>query len=190
MSTEELDERCRQALPTIKRELTLHGTPPEKVEAMPLHQAAMLHTINLYRELVADGMKWYSLPYPRAMTEMRKARARAERARQDRGEVIPIGWQLFPALEATRQAVARTDRQIAALRVIEALRIYGASHEGKLPDGLQDITEVPIPDDPVTDQPFAYRRDGDTAFLEGPGTEDPPRPVLQALNYEITLVSP
>jgi hypothetical protein len=188
-STEQLDELCRQSLPIIKRELMLHGTPPEMVDAMSLHQAALLHTISLYHELIGDGMKWYSLPFPQAMAEIRAARARAERAKQDRGEIIPIGAQLFPALEATRRAVARNDRQIAALRVIEALRIYGASHDGKLPERLADITEAPIPEDPVTGKPFIFQKEGDKALLEGPGMDDPARPVLQVpLKYEISMV--
>jgi hypothetical protein len=188
---EELDESCREALPVIKRELMLRGVPPEEVNAMSLHQAAILHTVDLHHELLDDGIKWFSLPFPQAMIEIQAAQARAKWAARDRGEVVPIGAQLFPALEATRRAVARNDREIAALRVIEALRIHGAIHEGKLPERLDDVAAVPIPDDPVTGKPFNYRREGDKAFLEGPGMNDPDRPVLQApLNYEITMVSP
>jgi hypothetical protein len=61
---------------------------------------------------------------------------------------------------------------------------------GKLPAHLRDITEVPIPDDPVTGKPFEYRLERDTAYLQSPGLNDP-RPVQQdPLNFEIKMVNP
>ena len=54
------------------------------------------------------------------------------------------------------------------LRAIEALRIYAAAHEGRLPDKLADIAEVPLPIDPTTGQAFSYQKTGDTAVLESP----------------------
>jgi hypothetical protein len=110
---------------------------------------------------------------------------------QDAKEMLPIAPDIFPALRATRGAVARNDRHFAVLRVIEALRLYAASHVGKLPTQLSEITEVPIPDDPVTGKSFNYRLERDTAYLESPGVKDPARPVLQApLNFEIKMVNP
>lgn len=48
-------------------------------------------------------------------------------------------------------------RKIQALRIIEAVRDYMAAHDGKLPGSLDDIEQVPIPLDPLTDQPFEWR---------------------------------
>ena len=90
----------------------------------------------------------------------------------------------MPAIKTSRVAMARNDRRIAVLRVIELLRIYGASHDGKLPEQLADIAEVPIPIDPVTGLPFDYRLEGGKAILTGPTLRDAP------LNYEITMTSP
>jgi hypothetical protein len=70
------------------------------------------------------------------------------------------------------------------LRLLEALRIYGANHHGELPHQLADVTEVPVPDDPITGAAFGYRREGEKAFLEGPMFRDVP------LNYEITMIDP
>jgi hypothetical protein len=75
---------------------------------------------------------------------------------------------LLPAIGAVHQAAARSQRAIAVLRLIEALRIYGAAHEGRLPETLNDLTEVPVPIDPFTGKPFEYRREGDRAIIEGP----------------------
>ena len=77
------------------------------------------------------------------------------------------------------------ERALAALRVIEALRMHAAVHDGKLPDKLDDVTEVPIPNDPGTDRPFEYNRDGDTATLVSlvPGDPVP----NNGLRYRVTI---
>jgi hypothetical protein len=62
----------------------------------------------------------------------------------------------------------RLDRHVAAVQCIEALRHYSAIHNGKLPISLAEITEVTIPNDPVTQKPFIYRRSGSEAILKGP----------------------
>ncbi|HVT29179.1 MAG TPA: hypothetical protein VHE81_14280, partial [Lacipirellulaceae bacterium] len=57
-----------------------------------------------------------------------------------------------------------------------------ASHGDKLPNVLADVTDVPIPIDPVTEKPFEYHRDGERATLRGPSLAGAP------LDYEITMV--
>ncbi len=94
------------------------------------------------------------------------------------GAALPV-MEFFPAYEAAAAAFVRVDRQIAALRVIEALRLYGAAHAGRLPPQLEAITEVPIPVDPVTGRPFEYQFEGEVARLGGP------RHVGRPLQYEI-----
>jgi len=183
-SPEELDKACQEILPTAKRALVDWGMPTEEVEAMPVYEVALRYTLQLYHELLDDGIKYYSLPYPEAIQGIEAAMERARPANQERREIIPLASQILPALEATRNAVVRTDRQIALLRVIEALRIHAAGHQGELPPQLSDITEVPIPNDPVTGKPFVYRREADKAFLEGPPLRNAP------LSYEITMGRP
>ena len=84
-----------------------------------------------------------------------------------------------------RLLMNRLDRHFAALQCVEALRLYAASHDGKFPNNLTEITEVAIPDDPVTKKPFIYHRTGFQAVLEGPipegGTDK------DAIQYELKL---
>jgi hypothetical protein len=180
-SPEELDKACQRALPIAKLALVKNGLSPEKVEAMPVHQVALLYTMQLQHELVDASIKSYSQPFPKAVQGIEAAKSLADRAKAEGGEIVPIASFIHPAILATRTAVARGDRQIAVLRVIEALRIYASNHGGKLPDQLSDIREVPIPVDPVTTKAFEYRLDGDKAILQGPTLADVP------LNYEITM---
>jgi hypothetical protein len=51
---------------------------------------------------------------------------------------------------------------------MEAIRIYAAAHGGTLPEALDQVTEVSVPDDPATGKPFVYRRAGSAALLHGP----------------------
>lgn len=79
----------------------------------------------------------------------------------------------------------RLDRHLAVLQCLEAMRLYSASHEGKFPKQLSDITRVPVPNDPVTGRPFIYSRTGAKAVLEIPATgEETDRDTMR---YELNL---
>ena len=73
---------------------------------------------------------------------------------------------LFPAILQVRRGQARVQRRLAALTCVEAIRMYSASHDGRLPAQLSDIVEVPVPSDPVTGKPFSYSVSGDHAELQ------------------------
>jgi hypothetical protein len=137
-SRAELDDICEKMLPAAKRTLIESGMTAQKIEAMPVHQVALLYTRAAHHYWFDAAAKYYTLKYPDA---------------------------------------------IATLRVIEALRLYAAAHDGQLPKQLSDITEVPIPDDPVTGLPFEYELVGGKARLSGPTFRD------VALNYEITIAA-
>ncbi len=83
-------------------------------------------------------------------------------------------------------AVGRTDRRIAALEYVEALRMYAAAH-GKWPEKADDVTDVPLPDDPITGKPFEYRVQDNKAVIAAPsitpGKSDGP----DAVTYEVYL---
>ncbi|MDB5308996.1 MAG: hypothetical protein JWO38_3198 [Gemmataceae bacterium] len=93
---------------------------------------------------------------------------------------------LIPTLIKVRRAQARLEQRLALLRHVEALRLYAADHDGKLPDRLADVG-VPLPPDPITGKPFPYRVDGATAHLRGsppPGEEKIP---AFNVRYEVTI---
>lgn len=59
-------------------------------------------------------------------------------------------------------------RKIAALRIIEAVRHYLATHSGQFPETLDEIKEVAIPIDPLSGEPFQWNVAGQTAMLTAP----------------------
>jgi hypothetical protein len=178
---EGLDKICEDALPAATRALIKGGMPAEKIESMPVHQVALLYTRHAYHRLFDSAAKYYTLPYPDAIVGIEKTIADAELADAEMREIVPLARHTLGAVKVTRMAIERNDRQIATLRVIEALRLYAAVHDGQLPKQLSDITEVPIPDDPVTGLPFEYKLEDGKARLSGPTFRD------VALNYEITI---
>jgi hypothetical protein len=81
--------------------------------------------------------------------------------------------------------IYRMERHIAALKCIELLRLYAGTHDGKFPDKLSDITEVKIPNDPVTKKPFFYSRSDSEAVLEIQATENSEG--RDAIRYELNF---
>ncbi len=93
--------------------------------------------------------------------------------------------QLKPAHERVRITMKRLDRHVAALRCVEALRLYAAAHDGKFPKELSSITEGPVPNDPVMQKPFVYRCTGSDAVLEAPAPKGATE--REAIRYELKL---
>ncbi|MCX5646582.1 MAG: hypothetical protein NTZ17_18165 [Phycisphaerae bacterium] len=74
--------------------------------------------------------------------------------------------QLEESHKRVRVTANRLDGDVAALQCVEALRHYAASHNGQLPKQLGEVSEVQVPQDPLSGKPFAYRYDGSKAVLE------------------------
>jgi hypothetical protein len=178
--------RALKYYPLAKRFLVERGYSAEELERMPVPQLVMLYTIRQYRELRDEHFKWFFVDYPKASPRLypQASRGRNENPRLFQGvhEIIPLAETLLPAFHAARTAQVRIDREVAVLRVLEALRLYGAAHDAKLPPTLAAL-KVPVPDDPMTGKPFEYELKGETALLSGP-----PLPGIP-LRYEIRMKS-
>jgi hypothetical protein len=177
-SQKEIEKRCDDRLPAAKKYLIAGGLPEKEVEEMPKFQIAMLYSLALCHENVDDAMRYFRLPYPEAIAAIRAAEKRVE---SDDREIVPISHLALPAVAISLESPTRLQRMIDVLRVLEALRLYGAEHEGKLPDTLASVVEAPIPNDPVTGKSFEYRIEGGRATLRGP------KFMNQPLEYEITM---
>src|SRR5262249_30175549 len=77
---------------------------------------------------------------------------------------------LGPAVLKCYEAHVRLERNLASLRCAEGIRLYAATHEGKLPKTLADVTDTPLPFDPRTGKGFDdyYKNSGERAVLEVP----------------------
>jgi hypothetical protein len=179
-----LESLTAQELPAARKHLIDQGHSAAHVESLPPAQAVLLYELFKHNTAQDNASKLVGLPYWQANDGLNafEALIKQQKARSDQGLFSP----LWLSVNRTRQAQARLDRRIAALRVVEAVRLYAAAHAGKLPPALKDLP-VPVPTDPMTGRDFDYRLDGDRAFLEGllPPGADPVRAL--AFRYELTI---
>jgi len=142
--------------------------PREQVDAYPTAQVVFLAAVRYYDECRDDEFKWAYLPFWQAYTN--DARGGADDAMRAASE--RYGWCTAPAVVLSshfmgaRAAEARCDQTIALLQTVEAIRMYGAAHDGKLPQSLDELP-VPAPVDPFTGKPFDYEGLGSRAILNG-----------------------
>jgi hypothetical protein len=171
-------------LPAAKKYLVENlQAPAAKVDAMPPAQVLLLCMDGILNDLRDDLFKGAYLPVPQAIPVLEAAQKRLRATPYS--ETTRIPRFLLSAIDKVILAGNRTDRKIAVLRVIEALRIYAAHHQGQLPEKLADITDVPLPNDPSTGKPFEYERDKSSGTLIATPFY-PPIPKL-GLRYRLTI---
>lgn len=175
-----------------KQRLIDWGYARDQVETMAVGQVLTLYSARV-SQTGADKY-WQSFLAPYSAKKFRSGSNAEEYVKasgmlsggEDR-ELLPVVSLLSPATQAARSAEMRVARDLAALRVIEALRMHAARNDSRWPDALDDVTCVPVPLNPATDKPFLYHRDGETAVLELPESEGFPG---YSRRYEITIARP
>lgn len=175
-----------KSYPMAKRWLTTEGKSAAEIDAMPALQAVVRYSLFQYRRWQDELYKWAYLPRWEAEPGLEKAMAQFKRAKSTLADGIPFAWLFLPAMQRVTFASTSLDQRHAALRIVEAVRLYAASHDGQLPVRLDAIRDVPIPIDPVSGKSFQYQRTGNTALLTGPAL--PGRPFANSsLNYELRI---
>jgi hypothetical protein len=150
-----------QALDGATKYLVNNGWKKERIKAMTANEAALRYLVGQYDEVCADVLRWVSVPPWQGQDEVTKTDQRVRAAFN--ASHNPFIHELFPAVVKVYQSCLRTERQIAAFRCAEALRMYAAAHGGKVPAKLADVTDVPLPIDPGTGKGF------DNNYTEGGG---------------------
>jgi hypothetical protein len=154
--------------PEAKQLLIDAGRPKDEVDAMPLEQVVWLASFHRWHLYWDDLIKWSFLPAPERHVGLEQVERRlAEFHNKHRDAILDL-TELFASVPAALAASDRADRQLALLRVEEAIRLHAHAHAGMLPPSLEAIDEVPIPVDPVTGKAFRYRVEKNTAVVETP----------------------
>jgi hypothetical protein len=155
-----------------KQTLIAAGRPKSQVEAMAVEQVVWLAADFRWQVYSDELFKWSFLP----VSQRSEGFARAEQRvglLESEGRGSPFEFvELLPAVGSVMTAMDRTDRGIALLRTVEAIRLHAALHGGELPNSLDNIDAVPIPTDPMTGRPFIYRLQDGGAVLETPPVSD------------------
>ena len=135
------------------------------IEGLPNDQIIISFVAGRYRDLRDDHFKPSYLPFPEAFPLYVRADDQLKAIRK--GPLSVLASLMSKFVMQAHTASVRLDRRVAALRVIEALRLHLAANPGPLPGALDRVTIVPIPPDPVTGKAFDYHREGEAAILVG-----------------------
>lgn len=162
--------------------LRKQGLDPEAVEAMPPFQASVVYALREHRAAADNLSRWFAVSDQFNHPAYKVAAHRYDESIKlwdrlaFRGLLRGLGDHSIATTTGRCYAAAlRTDRKIATLRTIAAVRRYAATHDGAFPARLADITDVPVPTDPQTGQPFPYEMKGAVAVLRVSDTRDSPR---------------
>lgn len=173
------------AYPTARAHLLATGRTPQQVDAMSIDQAVGTYFFDDYRRLADEAWKAWELPFweGRAVFPPWSRWGFDPRVPHEPG-ANPLA-AFASGNSGARFRFARLDREIALLRIVEAVRDYSARHDGQPPDSLDQIKELPVPIDPVRGQPFRYERHGQNVTIEAPSYDERP---VNGERYELTVV--
>jgi hypothetical protein len=173
--------------PIAKKFLREQGRSAEQIEALPVLSAVMLYEVAMYDRVYDEMLKVNGLPYWIARPFLDRSEAKLKEFIVQSGSPgLSLAGLLMPAILKVHSAGVKQDRAINLLRTVEALRLYAAAH-GTWPAKLSDITDVPVPLDPINGEPFEYRLEGDKAVLVVPPPPGEPPHEANSRRYEITL---
>jgi hypothetical protein len=160
-----------------RRRLIEAGCAEAVVQKFPPSQVVLLDEKRVFEIRRDESMKLLSLaPWQiDALTDGQEA---------DRRDGLFA--DLLPHIIADRRTQARLEQRIALLRHVEALRLYAADHEGRLPETLAEIA-VPLPPDPFTGKPFVYKLENATAQLQGSPPHGEEQNPCFNVRYEVTI---
>jgi hypothetical protein len=156
---------------------------PMRVKVMSNDEIVARALVGRYRDMRDDYFRIAYLPWREARSQSVAAEAQLKTI--STGPLAVLA-ELQSRFMSCLDAQARLDRRVAALRVVEAVRLHAASHDGRLPEELKEIVEVPVPEDPATGKLLEYRREGAGAVLALPEAGMKGRPTPP---YRITLTS-
>lgn len=164
-----------------RSELVSRGWDADWVNGLPAAHAVLVYVTMVDGEIGDLALASYFRPYPDAMSGIARAQAKLAALREQVNWSLPLGPMCLDAMASSRTSIARCDRRLAVLQVLEALRLFAANNNGKLPQRLSDL-DVAVPADPGTGRPFRYLLEGEAARLGGPPLGD------ATFDYEITML--
>jgi hypothetical protein len=166
-------------LADARKALADAGYPADATARYPPQQVVFYHLYRNSRVHHDEAVKWMPVPYWQSegpLAELEKGQGDIE---------SKLTRQMVFAVTKVKAAHLRTQQRRDLLRTVEAIRLDAAGNGGKLPHNLSDLS-VPVPNDPATGKPFAYKLDGLTATIEGKPTKTSDGAILQ-YRYEVRL---
>ncbi|MCA9058406.1 MAG: hypothetical protein KDA85_07900 [Planctomycetaceae bacterium] len=142
-----------------RQRLLEDGRPAEQLAAMPAQQILILDTARELRLRGQNLAKAHLLPGALSRSVSRQGQEEFHawvRQNQSTSAAGIIAGLLFPSVQQAREAELRCTLGFNRLMVLEALRMHAATHNGQLPQSLEELSPVPAMPDPYTDKDFEY----------------------------------
>jgi hypothetical protein len=172
-----------------KKALLDHGiTDPMLTNITPLQiifMAEVLHYDKTYQNMI----KWNSIPYPVARKRIKELDASIKKPIPSVLLPFPLGTfsaMILPAVSRVMEAGPKMERRIAALRIIEAIRMQ-AAFDKAWPDSLEKVTIVPVPADPFTGKAFAFKKESKKITITAVVPEGEKPSTNNNFTYELEL---
>jgi hypothetical protein len=154
-----------------RKRLIASGIAADKIKHFPALQVILLDEKQVFENHSDEVMKLMELPYWQVEPLLSKLEPLTDDAWV--GREIDSLFGTHTGAHRVRRAQTRLEQRLCLLRCTEALRMYAADHNDRLPARLADVP-LPLPTDPFTGKPFIYKLENDTATLQGtppPGME-------------------
>ncbi|MEI7458953.1 MAG: hypothetical protein WCK15_06065 [Pirellula sp.] len=133
----------------------------DKIDAYPDAQVFFLAMKYHFEQTRDELFKWMSVA-PHEGSQQIEA---IEKKNFDRTQPAFTRLSEFlTAGQAVRSIQARSLHHILLIQAVEGIRLYGAAHDGKLPESLADLP-YPLPPDPASGQPLLYSKKADSATI-------------------------
>lgn len=149
-----------RAYPIAKRDLLKWGYDAERVDAMPVAQVLAIHEKRMLHEIGDEILKLQNLEYNEFSLEYNKVMKRYFDKVADGNnarELLPVAAVLLPSLDAALQGERRVQNRIRFLQVLSAIRLH-VGQTGRLPNELDEIKVVKVPESLTSGQPFRYQK--------------------------------
>lgn len=156
--TKELALITMRAYTPAKQILSAAGYSPEELETIPVGRVILLAIEQEHTRRRDRVMLITSLPLHRGIQEAAKLESEISNLPEEVSSVYPLPTRSY------LQAHARTARQFAALRILEAIRLHAGSHNGTLPPSLETLSELTELTDPSTGRNFELERIDDRSL--------------------------
>ncbi|GMU21998.1 MAG: hypothetical protein AMXMBFR13_20860 [Phycisphaerae bacterium] len=146
------------ARPVARQYLLAHGHTKEQLDRLLPAQVMLMHSVDRYRHWMHEQQKWMGLPYWQVVQGLRSTEEAMQQAEKKPEEGLFVS--MLAAMSGPFNELVGLERKFTWLQFLEAVRVYAAAHEGRLPPSIEAISEIPVPLDPVTGEQFAVAFEG------------------------------
>ena len=150
--------------------LRRRGYTDERLAGVTPVPEMLRQMVEEFHERFDAAARLVDLPFPQGWPLLRAWDEQRDKDADD-GQLPTLAATFMPSLDRGYLTAARVQRQLDALRTVEAVRDYAADHGGLPPATLADC-RLPVPQDAMTGRPFGYAAEGRVFTLTSPPIQE------------------